>query len=777
MAYVARKPETGSSKKKKDPPVKASQAGSTQEERSTVQKRAPEVPSQAAAQEQPAAQVQTTQVQTPWEAFQARHGKDIHLALYDLDDGQKAIEKLESDLRALNGEASIARAYSTMSKAYLGMRDSTDFDFEANAAAVKELERKISQRKALHSRAKRYQERIACEDTENNADFDQHKDYVPSDDPLYNWINDPEFREAYEAKYSSVHSVTFQDMPYTGTVESPFLRKGYDRMDANEIAIYNYYYATEGKEAAQAYLDCIQEILNERIAADIYGVIEDNTALEIAFGVPTGVDRFGSGVKNFFNTGDDYIPQSPYQIAGAMAREGLSDAGPTLPDWLGGVSLGQAAYDLVSASSYMAPSVLVSVATGLPMAGNALMGISAAGNAYQQALNEGFDKDQARGYSILIGASEMVMEKFLGGISAVGGNTLGKVITENIANLDTALKMVAQILGGSISEFGEEYLQEVLDPFFRNIMLKTEEEVELLSPEALYSGIIAALIGDIAEGVDVAVKGSTAEAEVQQEKPAYRDELLALAQDKVLGIMPNDRIRINAISTIEGMTREDAAEIFNILISTGGQSVEMDALGAREAYLYGYYGIPDKLLTGYEAFHTDLTEAQQQAIYEIGQRARDRQLEAQWQKAQEKKNAADVAGVEEVVNPEEEILRTEEDDEVPVEKTTKKDIMKIKNSELANGLPIKGTANSTVDKTDDSGKTLQRRIYGDDGMAMIDVDTSDHGLPKAHPYGAHKHVFDYSKKRSRGNPQPFTEEELVNYEDIIQKGVNYHDQR
>jgi len=86
----------------------------------------------------------------------------------------------------------------------------------------------------------------------------------------------------------------------------------------------------------------------------------------------------------------------------------------------------------------------------------------------------------------------------------------------------------------------------------------------------------------------------------------------------------------------------------------------MDALGAREAYLYGYYGIPDKLLTGYEAFHTDLTEAQQQAIYEIGQRARDRQLEAQWQKAQEKRNAADVTGVEEVVNPEEEDLHVEE---------------------------------------------------------------------------------------------------------------------
>ena len=113
---------------------------------------------------------------------------------------------------------------------------------------------------------------------------------------------------------------------------------------------------------------------------------------------------------------------------------------------------------------------------------------------------------------------------------------------------------------------------------------------------------------------------------------------------------------------------------------------------------------------------------------------------------------------------------------MPVEETTERGILKLKNSELTNGLPIKGTANSTVDKTDDNGKTLQRRIYGDDGMAIIDLDTSDHGLPKAHPNGAHKHIFDYSKKKPRGNPQAFTAEELEKYKDIIRKGENYHDE-
>lgn len=101
-------------------------------------------------------------------------------------------------------------------------------------------------------------------------------------------------------------------------------------------------------------------------------------------------------------------------------------------------------------------------------------------------------------------------------------------------------------------------------------------------------------------------------------------------------------------------------------------------------------------------------------------------------------------------------------------------IIKVKNSDLKNGLPIRGEPNSIVDKTDDDGKTLQRRIYGPDGLALFDYDTSDHGLPNAHPTGAHKHEYNHNKKRARSKPLPFTEEELLALADIISQGVNYH---
>lgn len=91
-------------------------------------------------------------------------------------------------------------------------------------------------------------------------------------------------------------------------------------------------------------------------------------------------------------------------------------------------------------------------------------------------------------------------------------------------------------------------------------------------------------------------------------------------------------------------------------------------------------------------------------------------------------------------------------------------------------MPIKGEPNSIVDKVDDYGNTLQRRKHGPDGMAIVDYDTSDHNLPHSHPTGAYKHDFDYSKKSPRRAPKPLTEQELNENEDIIKKGVNYHDE-
>ena len=461
--------------------------------------------------------------------FKSRHGSNVDLMKFDLDAGQKEIDKLEAELARLRTEKN-AKALDFSSRPYAAGQVAEDAQYttgygitnnrpyaaglqaqqniEVKDDPIRELEMQIAKKKQDFNLAKQYQKEVAYDDTVKNADFDQYDDYAESDDTLYNWINNPQFRESYEASY--------QNIPNPNARRSKYIRKGYDRMRASEIAIYNYYYAKSGKEAAQKYLDTIQERLNERTAEEMYSTVQDDVAAELVFGAAAGFNQFGTNVANNFRFKDDYIPQSAYQIASGMVREDLADNGPKLPKVLGGASLGQIAYDSITTTANMAPSILASYAVaaaartlGLSAkaartvgsyAGNTAMGLSAAGGAYQQALNEGYDKNQARGYSILVGASEMAMEKLLGGISAVGGNALGRNAVKNIANADTALKAIAKRVGGSaLSEFGEEYLQEVLDPVFSNIMLKTDKEVKPISAEALYSGILGMLTGAFME--------------------------------------------------------------------------------------------------------------------------------------------------------------------------------------------------------------------------------------------------------------------------------------
>ena len=98
-------------------------------------------------------------------------------------------------------------------------------------------------------------------------------------------------------------------------------------------------------------------------------------------------------------------------------------------------------------------------------------------------------------------------------------------------------------------------------------------------------------------------------------------------------------------------------------------------------------------------------------------------------------------------------------------------------NDTVRSLPVDGRANSIADLVDENGVVKQRRIYGEDKKPFRDFDTSDHKRPKYHPMGAHKHDFDYSKDNPHGKADYLSDRDLRQNSDIIQKGVNYHDDR
>ena len=263
------------------------------------------------------------------------------------------------------------------------------------------------------------------------------------------------------------------------------------------------YYAHVDPEKANEYKFAIEESVNSKLAQERFEDLENKRFLEYLFGIEAGLDQFATGLENLFSS-DFYIPASSTAITSALVREDLKNAGATLPDWLGGGSVGQGAYDLLTTTSNMAPSILVGTLGNLAVPGvgavigASTLGTSAAGHARAEAINLGWDNGTATTYGLLVGGSEATLQYLLGGISGVSGNTVGKVL----GNVDNALFRVANKIGNTAigkwmsnmaSEGFEEYLQAIIEPQIRNAVLRENNKINLIDPEALYSGILGAL--------------------------------------------------------------------------------------------------------------------------------------------------------------------------------------------------------------------------------------------------------------------------------------------
>ena len=730
-----------------------------------------------------------------------------------------------------NGEKEIAHLESILSEYQTLVRNTTDLNAQPRLKHITtvyggedKLNSLISEKKQYLNRAKRTQEGITLAGVINNDDFKENSGYTSTktddrwskltsdfgmgyDDLTYEYINGEESGMRQEIINKAVS--------WDADTEKFFT---YDHMTEDQISTYNYYYAKDGKEAADKYLDSIQETLNYQAATERYSKMEGKTALELAFGFEAGVDQFQSGVKNLFNTDDDYIAQTATQMASGMVREDLADDGIKLPDWLGGSSIGQAAYDAITTTANMVPSIMTSTVANFiapgsgAIVGNAMMFASSAGNAYQEALNLGYDKDQARTYSTMVGASEAGLQYLLGGISSLGGS--GQWLTNMMSGVDNAFARFALKFAGNMASEGfEEGLQEVLTPWFKNLAMHTNESVNW--SDVAYSTLLGALTAGVMEGpssiatevntyrsgrklqdADISAErlaelGSTFSADTvayqlagrvnentgaytmgrlfneigatiteqnvteitnalvgkgmdaatakknakalayvveggqltdgqiavieanetlaevarttlidanttwNQRSKGYNEVLMALANEKTSGknpaqqtqenapvsdtmdtqnkngteslseavdtspakvqtisaikngqatvkladgtevnvkeadLSPDDGVRIETIAKLDNISAADANFILNTLRTNTNASAQVDSLGAREAYKYGFYGFSQEHMTTHGVFSNSLSEAQRQAIYQTGQNARAVQVAAQ----------------------------------------------------------------------------------------------------------------------------------------------------
>lgn len=282
----------------------------------------------------------------------------------------------------------------------------------------------------------------------------------------------------------------------------------YLAMTDDEVNIYNYYLAKDGEAKAQEFLDSIQESLANRVAKKTYeDRLQDNTAMELAFSIAAGTDQFASGMRGLSAMigGKDYMPYSEVQQISGSVRENLADDG----FGINGNSIAQVVYDLGSTTANMIPSIAVAStlsavnpALGANV-GAALMGSGAAGNAYQEMVNEGYDVNQARAYATLTGISEALLERAIGGIAGISGMT--PKIAKAVAGINKGYMRFAAEFGlEMLSEATEEGLQEVIDPLLKNAIFGEDNSVNL--GDVAYSALLGALSAGVMNGTTSAVR-------------------------------------------------------------------------------------------------------------------------------------------------------------------------------------------------------------------------------------------------------------------------------
>lgn len=232
--------------------------------------------------------------------------------------------------------------------------------------------------------------------------------------------------------------------------------------------------------------------------------------------------------------------------------------------------------DAARSAGNMAPAIAIGSVTGGiagPAVGTAIQSIafggSAAGNAYIQAINDGYNHSEALCYGAISGASEVFLERLIGGVAGFGvsgasrfaSSSAGKAISARITplfgkaaaklspNVQLAFRTVGHAMADMSSEAVEESMQELLDPLFKNIIMREDNRIFTAEnmQNALYAGLLGALTAGIlnvpsnmgwSNTISSLIKGKATDADIDA---VLKDNSLRGAFESIAGFkLPSD---------------------------------------------------------------------------------------------------------------------------------------------------------------------------------------------------------------------------------------------
>lgn len=265
------------------------------------------------------------------------------------------------------------------------------------------------------------------------------------DDPLYEYINGNDEAGSYLANQA------MENWGAGGALSGIFglatdSKKETQRMTKDEVAVFNYLYATEGKEAAHDYYDYLQSDLNARQRA-----LDEKLWAGMAKEDPVGTSVFSvlaSPLKglSYIGQANDYILSGKvdqnagynrFSYTNSAIRDQVSKQIEESGNW------GKAGSFLYQTGMSMGDFVMSTAVSGGNQAlALAIMGTGAAADTTIAAKDRGLSDDQAFALGTIAGAAEIVMEKI--GLDAL---------------FDTKLlsgSAIKYILKNALAEGGEE---------------------------------------------------------------------------------------------------------------------------------------------------------------------------------------------------------------------------------------------------------------------------------------------------------------------------------
>ena len=353
------------------------------------------------------------------------------------------------------------------------------------------------------------------------------------------------------------------------------------QMSDDERRMYSYLLDKKGKAEADEYYNSISAELANRAgkhASDmLMGLAGDSQFLKDVlsglYSVPAGVQNAYEGLGNAIaSLGGKTLDPSVTQATHGYNREQTSTVGGVISD-------------LGFTTGNMLPAWAAGALTGTPYTGDIILGLTSAGNSYADAKREGYDQGQAMVYGLVNGTLEAGMQYLLGGISNLGGKAAYKIskhATSYLNKLSNAGARAVLQTGGKLltsmgSEATEEYLQSVLDPLVRNIILGEDNDfwAGFTSEDALYSALLGALSAGLLEGPGIIT--STAEAN-KIGKRAFENGSWEGAVDYAMQLDPESEPYKLAKALRDGTIKADGNNVGNLYTSLSEYMAESKKL-------------------------------------------------------------------------------------------------------------------------------------------------------------------------------------------------------